>query len=97
MLNIVHFIHGLNMGGAETLVKEYALGLDKKKFNLTVVCLDNLHSPYDTLLKRHHIPVLYISDHISFYGKTSRWANIVHCLQYYYFVRKFLRQLNPNI
>lgn len=25
MIKVVHFIHGLNMGGAETLVKNYAL------------------------------------------------------------------------
>lgn len=37
MLNVVHFIHGLNMGGAETLVKNYALLLDKSKFNVTVL------------------------------------------------------------
>ncbi len=32
MKKIVHLIHGLNTGGAETLVKNYCLGLDKSKY-----------------------------------------------------------------
>ena len=32
---IVQFIHGLNMGGAETLVKDYVLGFDKEKYDVS--------------------------------------------------------------
>ena len=45
-VKVVQFIHGLNMGGAETLVKEYALRIDKKKFDVTVLCYERLDSPY---------------------------------------------------
>ena len=38
MIKVVHFIHGLNMGGAETLVKDYALLIDKNKFETIVLC-----------------------------------------------------------
>jgi len=85
------------MGGAETLVKEYALGIDKTKFNLTVLCLDNLHSPYDTLLAQHKIPVIYLSDYMPFYGKKTFLARAFNWRQYYYLARKFLRRLRPDI
>lgn len=49
MINIVHFIHGLSIGGAENLVKEYALKLDKTKFNLTVLCLKKHNSAYEKI------------------------------------------------
>ena len=29
---VLQFIHGLTMGGAETLIKEYCLKLDKEKY-----------------------------------------------------------------
>ena len=97
MLRIVHFIHGLNMGGAETLVKEYALGLDKTKFNVTVLCFDNLHSPYDSLLAKHHISVKYMCDDMPLYGKCSLFARAFNWVQRYYLARKYLRQLRPDI
>ncbi len=97
MLNLVHFIHGLTMGGAETLVKEYALGIDKRKFNLTVLCVDRVHSSYEDLLAEHHIPVIYVNDHVVFRSKNAWWVQILNCIQYYYFTRKFLRQLRPDI
>ena len=31
---IVQFVHGLTMGGAETLIKEYCLNLDKEKYDV---------------------------------------------------------------
>lgn len=97
MRNLVHFIHGLNMGGAETLVKEYALGLDKNKFNLTVLCFKRLHTPYEELLASHGIHVIYISDHMPFYQKNSFILRGINKLQRYFLSRKILRQLRPDI
>lgn len=39
MIHVVHFIEALFQGGVETLVKDYARLLEKKKFNVTVLCL----------------------------------------------------------
>ena len=51
MVKVIHFIHGLTMGGAETLVKDYVLGLDKTKFNVTVLCSVKYGVPYEKLLE----------------------------------------------
>lgn len=40
MKKLVEFIGRIQDGGAETLVKDYALNLDKEKFDVTVLCLD---------------------------------------------------------
>ena len=37
---IVEFIGRIQDGGAETLVKDYALLLDKEKFDVTILCED---------------------------------------------------------
>ena len=39
MIRVVFLIHGFNTGGAETLVKNYALLLNKEKYDLTVLCI----------------------------------------------------------
>lgn len=97
MINIVHFIHGLNMGGAETLVKNYALLLDKSKFNVTVLCYTRCDSPYETILQQNNIPVVYLCDEMPFYEKTGLIAKLVNHFQRYWLVRRELQQLNPDI
>lgn len=69
MINIVHFIHGLNMGGAETLVKDYAVLLDKSKFHVTVLCYERFDSPYEDILRQNDIKVIYICDKMPLYQK----------------------------
>ena len=39
MINVLEFERGVADGGAETLVKDYCLLIDKKKFNVLVACL----------------------------------------------------------
>lgn len=63
MIRIVHFIDTLFQGGAETLVKDYARFLDKKKFNLTVLCLRRTESPYERIIESLNVNVIYICDY----------------------------------
>lgn len=97
MIRVVHFIHGLNMGGAETLVKNYALLLDKSKFNVTVLCYTRCSSPYETILQQNNIPVVYLCDEMPFYGKTGLIAKLVNRFQRYWLIRRELRKLKPDI
>jgi len=50
MTNVIEFIDGLADGGAETIVKDYALLLDPGKFQVTVL---TLFPPADTANRRH--------------------------------------------
>lgn len=94
---IIHFIHGLNMGGAETLVKEYALGLDKSKYEVIILCYQHSGSPYEKLLTDAGIKVIYICDMIPFGEKNGVFAKAIkHCLLYLK-IRSYLRKENPDI
>ena len=62
-MRVVQFIYSLNMGGAETLVKEYALGLQKyEDVDLTVLSLERRGTPYEDTLAQHGVRVRYIND-----------------------------------
>ena len=54
---VVHFIHALNTGGAETLVKDYAIGLDKSKYNVSILCYEHRDSPYEDILKNTNFEI----------------------------------------
>ena len=64
-IKVVQFISGMNIGGAETIVKNYCLLLDKEKMNLTLLCIHNHHSMYDKELKNAGIHVIYADDDFS--------------------------------
>ena len=97
MKKIVHFIHGLNTGGAETLVKNYCLGLDKSKYDVTVLCYERFDSPYDKILFDAGIKVLYACDRIKLWGRKDIAARVINHYQLYFVLRRMLRELNPDI
>lgn len=97
MINIVHFIHGLNMGGAETLVKDYAVLLDKSKFHVTVLCYERFDSPYEDILRQNDIKVIYICDKMPLYQKRGLVARGINHYQRYWLIRCELKKLNPDI
>lgn len=97
MITVVHFIHGLNMGGAETLVKNYALMLDKSKFKVIVLCyVRNSSSPYEDLLNQNGIQVIFVCDKMPLYEKNNMLAKLINRTQRYLFIRKELKKL-PRI
>lgn len=98
MIKVLHFIHGLNTGGAETLVKEYALGLDKHIFDVTVICLGrHPESPYEEELESHGIKVIFICDYVkNFYGQSIPDKVIKH-YRAHRIIRKIIQEIRPDI
>lgn len=97
MIKVVHFIHGLNMGGAETLVKNYALLLDRARFQVTVLCYEHCGSPYKDVLRQNNIDVIYVCDEMPLYTKQGIIAKMVNHYQRYWLIRRELRKLKPDI
>lgn len=97
MIKVVHFIHGLNMGGAETLVKNYALFLDKTKFNVIVLCYEHFDSPYEDLLRQNNIDVIYVCDQIPKYRKPNLITRVLNHYRLDWSIRKELNKQNPDI
>lgn len=97
-LRILHIIHGFNMGGAETIVKDYARLLDSNKFDLTVLCYAHYNgSPYEKLLKDKNINVIYICDYMPLYSKKGKISKIINHYQRYLLIRKYIHHINPDI
>ena len=97
MIKVLQFIHGLNMGGAETLVKDYVLKLDKKKYDVTVLCYDRYNSPYESILQESGINVKYICDAIPTWGHKSLPARTISWVMRLILVRRYIRKLKPDV
>ena len=95
---VVHFIHGLNTGGAETLVKNYATMIDKSLFDVIVLCIERFpESPYEMELKDKGIKVIYICDEIASWGSSRLINRINNHYKIYTLIKKYLITLNPDI
>lgn len=96
-IKVVQFIHGMNMGGAETLVKDYLLNLDKEKFDVTLLCYQRYHSPYDDIIAKAGIKAIYMCDDIPTWGKKGIVPKVVNHYAIYFLVRKYIHALMPDV
>lgn len=97
-MKIVQFVHGLNMGGAETLVKEYSLRLKKlDNVEVTVLCIERLESPYEDMLEQAGISVIYVCDMVNWKYERSILQKVKRKLLLYKAVRQSLHQLQPDV
>lgn len=98
MIKVVQFIHGLNMGGAEKVVKDYATLLNKEEFDVTVLCYEHFKdSPYESLLKENGIRTICICDEMPLSGKCDMVSKGINKFQRYYLIKKYLKKLQPDI
>ena len=97
-ISVLYFIHGLNMGGAETIVKEYALLIDKSKYDVTVLCYHHQYdSPYEKLLKDNGIKVIFVCDYMPFHLNKGMVFKVINRFQRYLLIKKYIRKINPDI
>lgn len=93
----MHLIYGLNTGGAETLVKDYVLNFDRKKIDVILLCLSHVEgSPYERLLKKNGIHVVYATDCLPFHGKNLFTKTFNHALRFL-IVKRIIRRESPDI
>ena len=87
------------MGGAETLVKEYCLKLNKEKYDVSVLCFHRYDTPYETILEEAGIDVIYVSDHIKNYNKLkSRYpGRLLMLAKRWCFITKYLKNNSPDV
>lgn len=98
MVKLVHFIHGLNTGGAETLVKNYVLNFDESKFSVVVLCVShNMESPYEKILKDNGIRMVFVEDYLWFKNQTGVVAKFLNHFQRYFVVKMLLREEAPDV
>ena len=97
-MKIMHFIYGLNTGGAETLVKNYMLNFDRKKNKVVLLCLEHKKdSLYGEILEKNGIRIVYAADHVPSRKKHMIFGKLFnHCYRYMV-VRRIIRKENPDI
>lgn len=84
------------MGGAETLVKDYALGLDKSKFNVVILCSIKWGAPYEKVLENAGIRVAYINDY-SFDKPKTVFGKFIIQQKRFHFVKNFFIKEKPDV
>lgn len=96
---VLQFIHGFSMGGAEKLVSEYCLKMNKEKFDVSVLCFHRYNTPYENILKDAGINVVYASDYIKNYEKIAFQypGRILMLIKRWLFLRKYLREAKPDV
>ena len=96
---VLQFIHGFSMGGAEKLVSEYCLKMNKEKFDVSVLCFHRYNTPYEKILENAGINVVYASDHIKNYDKIAFQypGRILMLIKRWLFLRKYLREVKPDV
>ena len=101
MIRVLELVPGLSMGGAEAIVKEYCMELDKNKFEIYVLCLTRYNLPYEKLLADNGVKVFYLSDYLWFKNSKNFFVKCVHFIQQklfkYFLMRYFIRKINPNV
>lgn len=102
-MRVIQFIPTLGMGGAETLVKDYALGFDKSKIDLIVLCLYRINVPYEKIMEEKKIDVVYLSDVLPITVRENNQKHsclIKEIIQYFLsvlFIWKYIRQVKPDV
>ena len=98
-IKIMQFIHGMSMGGAETLVKDYCLGINKNKFDIVLLCFNNCNSPYDKMLKDAGIKIIYAEDYDDIFKKEkcNFFEKVMRKIKLYSVTKKIINKENPDI
>lgn len=97
MKKLIQVIHDLSTGGAETLVKDYALLIDKKKFDVKIICFYRRNSSYEKLLEDNNIEVIYLSDYIKIDRSKSVFHKLVFTIKMFFKFKKIIKNEKPDI
>lgn len=96
---VLQLFHGFSMGGAETLVKEYCLKINRENYDISVLCFYKYDTPYEKLLEAAGVQITYIDSFQKRSGRTGvkKLANIYEVIKRYFFIRKYIKQEKPDI
>ena len=94
----MHFVPTLNTGGAETLVKNYLVGIDKSKFDPVLLCLNHSDSHlYEDFLAKNGIRVIYAEDYLVIRRVPKVIRKTIHYVQKYVIARRIIKRESPDI
>ena len=92
-------ISSMNVGGAETMVKDYALLMDRSQFNTKIISLDKCsHSANEQVLEKAGIEIIYLSElRYPADARLNILQKIIRKAARYYDLRKIIKEEKPDI
>lgn len=99
MKKVFYLIPTMNVGGAETMVKDYTLLMDKEQFEVKIISLDrSFHSANDYFLEEAGIPVVYLSE-LRYPGdkKLNFVQKVFRAIARYVDLRRIIKEEKPDI
>lgn len=86
------------MGGAETLVTEYALQINKDIFEIVIVTIsERISNINEKKLEMAGIKIIFLGDKVSFPKSVNIIKRILNKIQRYFFFVKVVRQEKPDV
>lgn len=99
MKKVIEVVPTMSTGGAEAMVKDYALLMDREKITMKVVVLDHRYSSEnERLLDENNIETFYLNGIL--YGNREDlnvFQKIRRSVSRYYYFRKFLLREKPDV
>ena len=96
-MKIIHIIHGLSMGGAETLLKDYALNINKK-YQFIILCLNRRkEETYGPLLEKNGVKIIYVCDFINNSVANGYIHRVYKKIKQYLCIKQIISAEKPDI
>lgn len=99
MKKVIHLISSVNIGGAETMVKDYAILTDKSKFIVKIISIDkSYNSANEKALKESGIPIFYLSElHFRGNAKLNIFQKSYRRIARYIDLYRIIKREKPDI
>lgn len=98
MIKVVEVIPTLSMGGAESMVRDYCLLIDRDRFDVSVIVLtEHKNTPIERALEERGINVIYIGELLYKNGNLSFTQRVVRRLSRYIFFRQVILDMKPDV
>ncbi|MDD6202649.1 MAG: glycosyltransferase family 4 protein [Lachnospiraceae bacterium] len=99
MKKVVQLISTMNTGGAETMVRDYALLMEQEKIDMKIIALSKHYdSVNEKVLQEHGIPIIFLSE--LKYGNREDLnfvQKIIRRISRYYYLRKIILREKPDV
>lgn len=95
---IIHFLSHLRSGGAETLVKDYAINFNKDKYEFIVLIQEDFQDTIiENLLRENGIRIISLSQKINYNQFDNLLNRIIKNLRRHILFRKIIKEENPDV
>lgn len=97
-IKVVHLINNLNTGGAETLISDYALKINKNKFEIIIVAVGyKNNSIIEEKLKNEGIKVIHLAENAIYSDSDSMLKKFLNKVHRRIVFKKIIKKEKPNI